>query len=221
MMVGWLSFVSWCSCCIVGCSLSSVPTDSLPRNERAAHLGWPLALSSVLVLSFHGIKTPLSLSLLSHLLLPLLVLLLLLLLPFFCLSHRRGSPVFHINTQIPWRRPRDRARVYTGTTAAFHDTRPPPPPFSRRFLCTFVSLPHLPLRSSTLPSCIITDTTARAAGKAPIFGDSLPLAVFERPPAGLSRTIPLSHLLSIGRATSVSLSIEDLALRARRHRMLS
>lgn len=110
MMVGWLSFVSWCSCCIVGCSLKSVPTYSLPRSKRAAHLGWPLALFFIFVLSFHA-KRFLSRSFCS-LFFPLL---------FLCFSSAWFSGVPHKYTNTLTQEP---ARVYTGTTAAFHDTRP-------------------------------------------------------------------------------------------------
>lgn len=121
--------------------------------------------------------------------------------------------MFHINTQIPWHR-LGPARVYTGTTAAFHDTRPlsPPPPLHLRL--SFVS--------STLPSCITTDTTARG-GRGPSSGLFTSRGPQKAHSALSPRTVPLSHTPSIGRATSVSLSIglSHLALRARRHRMLS
>lgn len=122
--------------------------------------------------------------------------------------------MFHINTQIPWHR-LGPARVYTGTTAAFHDTRPlsPPPPLHLRLSAASPSFrpPYPPVSPPTLP---------RAAGEAHL-RDSLPLAALKRPTPP-SRPAP-SHTPSIGRATSVSLSIglSHLALRARRHRMLS
>lgn len=90
------------------------------------------------------------------------------------LSRLRGSPVFHINTQIPWHR-LGPARVYTGTTAAFHDTRPlsPPPPLHLRLSAASPSFrpPYPPVSPPTLP---------RAAGEAHL-RDSLPLAALKRP----------------------------------------
>lgn len=97
--------------------------------------------------------------------------------PFFflSLSRRRGSPVFHINTQIPWYR-LGPARVYTGTTAAFHDTRPLSPPSSLHLCLSAASPsfrpPYPPVSPPTLP---------RAAGEAHL-RDSLPLVALERPP---------------------------------------
>lgn len=98
--------------------------------------------------------------------------------PFFflSLSRRRGSPVFHINTQIPWYR-LGPARVYTGTTAAFHDTRPLSPPSSLHLCLSAASPsfrpPYPPVSPPTLP---------RAAGEAHL-RDSLPLVALERPTA--------------------------------------
>lgn len=90
------------------------------------------------------------------------------------LSRLRGSPVFHINTQIPWHR-LGPARVYTGTTAAFHDTRPlsPPPPLHLRLSAASPSFrpPYPPVSPPTLP---------RAAGEAHL-RNSLPLAALKRP----------------------------------------
>lgn len=121
-----------------------------------------MALPSVLVLPFHAGEGPsLALCVLSlSVSLPLP--------PFFflSLSRRRGSPVFHINTQIPWYR-LGPARVYTGTTAAFHDTRPLSPPSSLH-LCLSASLPRL-LRF-VHPTLLYHHRHYRARRVRPIFG---------------------------------------------------
>lgn len=135
------------------------------------------------------------------------------------LSRRRGSPVFHINTQIPWHR-LGPARVYTGTTAAFHDTRPlsPPPSLHLRLSAASPSFrpPYPPVSPPTLP---------HAAGEAHL-RDSLPLAALERltpspRPAPLPRS-PVPH--SFDRADNLRFPFHrvfsHLALRTRRHRML-
>lgn len=133
------------------------------------------------------------------------------------LSRLRGSPVFHINTQIPWHR-LGPARVYTGTTAAFHDTRPlsPPPPLHLRLSAASPSFrpPYPPVSPPTLP---------RAAGEAHL-RDSLPLAALKRPtPPSRPAPFPCPTRLRSGGQPPFPFpsGFSHLALRARRHRMLS
>lgn len=115
--------------------------------------------------------------------------------------HRRSSPVFHINTQIPWHRPGP-ARVYTGTTAAFHDTRPLFPPFpSCRTTAASLSLVH--------PTLLYHHRHYRARRARPIFGTLYLLRASKDPSAVPSfRAVPRgpTRLRSDGQ-TSVSLSI--------------
>lgn len=125
--------------------------------------------------------------------------------------------MFHINTQIPWHR-LGPARVYTGTTAAFHDTRPlsPPPPLHLRLSAASPSFrpPYPPVSPPTLP---------RAAGEAHL-RDSLPLAALKRPtPPSRPAPFPCPTRLRSGGQPPFPFpsGFSHLALRARRHRMLS
>lgn len=121
---------------------------------------------------------------------------------------RRDSPVFHINTQIPWHRPGS-TRVYTETTAAFHDTRPLPPPpslipSSLHLLRLSFSLLRPPYSSVSPPMM------PRETGRGPSSGlftsrGVHPLPLFY---LFLHSFLLVSHTPSIGRATSISLSIE-------------
>lgn len=84
--------------------------------------------------------------------------------------------MFHINTQIPWHR-LGPARVYTGTTAAFHDTRPLSPP-------AFSAPPRL-LRF-VHPTLLYHHRHYRTRRARPIFGT----LYLSRPSKGPLRLVP-------------------------------
>lgn len=146
VVVGWLSFGSWCFCCILRCSRSS-STYSVSRTKRAAHLGWPLALSSVLVALTRKTRRALSLFFSA------------LFISFPSLFIGAGfSSVPHKYTNT-LTRARAR-RIYTRTTAAFHD----PPPFPSHFCVVPPSfcVPLPPPVSSSNLVLASTQTRSRA-----------------------------------------------------------